>query len=60
MNACDYLGGSGTDAPRVALSGDPVATPWDPELAEAMLATGQAVYEETVTDQLLADLASGL
>ncbi len=58
MNACDYLGGSGTDAPRVALSGDPVATPWDPELAEAMLATGQAVYEETVTDQLLADLAS--
>jgi len=41
----------------LALSGDPVATPWDLELSETMRATGRAVYEETVADQLLADLA---
>ena len=32
-------------------------TPWDPELREAMRAEGHAVYEETVGDHLLADLA---
>jgi len=41
----------------VRLAGDPVSTPWDPGLAEAMRAEGHAVYEETVGDQLLADLA---
>jgi uncharacterized protein (TIGR02679 family) len=58
MNASDYLAGVKTDAPYVPLSGDPVATPWDPELRGAMLATGRAVYEETVADQLLRDLTS--
>jgi uncharacterized protein (TIGR02679 family) len=41
----------------VRLAGDPVSTPWDPGLAEAMSVDGHAVYEETVGDQLLADLA---
>ncbi len=56
MNASDYLAGVKTDGPCVALNGDPVATPWDPELRETMRGTGRAVYEETVTDQLLRDL----
>jgi uncharacterized protein (TIGR02679 family) len=40
----------------VRLGEDPVDTPWDPGLAEAMRATGYAVYEETEGDQLLGDL----
>jgi uncharacterized protein (TIGR02679 family) len=56
MNAGDYLAGAGADGSYLALSGDPVATPWDPELRETMRVTGRAVYEETVADQLLADL----
>ena len=43
--------------PGVGLGGDPVDAPWDPGLREAMCAEGHAVYEETVGDQLLADLA---
>ena len=57
MNATDYLAGVKTDAPYVPLTGDPVPTPWDPELRETMRETGRAVYEETVTDQLLTGLA---
>jgi uncharacterized protein (TIGR02679 family) len=56
MNASDYLAGAKTDDPCAALNGDPVATPWDPELRETMRQTGRAVYEETVADQLLTDL----
>jgi uncharacterized protein (TIGR02679 family) len=56
MNASDYLAGAERDAPCVPLTGDSVPTPWDPELRETMRETGRAVYEETVTDQLLADL----
>ena len=56
MNATDYLAGAKTDAPYVPLTGDPVPTPWDPELRETMRKTGRAVYEETVADQLLRDL----
>lgn len=54
MGAADYrqAGVSG-----VPLTGDPIATPWDPELQEAMRSDGYAVYEEMVGDQLLADLA---
>jgi len=57
MNASDYVSGAGATGSYVALSGDPAGTPWDPELGETMRRTGRAVYEETVTDQLLADLA---
>jgi hypothetical protein len=57
MSASDYLAGAKTDAPYVPLTGDPVPTPWDPELRETMRGAGRAVYEETVTDQLLTDLA---
>ncbi len=53
MGACDYLS---TVRSGVRLGGDPVDTPWDPGLREAMRAEGRAVYEETVGDQLLADL----
>jgi hypothetical protein len=56
MNASDYLSGAEVNGACMALSGDPVATPWDPQLSETMRATGRAVYEETVADQLLTDL----
>ena len=54
MGASDYRLAA---RPGVRLAGDPVNTPWDPGLAEAMSVEGHAVYEETVGDQLLADLA---
>ena len=56
MTAGDYLSGVKAGDTAVALAGDPVPTPWEPELREAMRATGRAIYEETVADQLLADL----
>ena len=56
MNVTDYLAGANKAGPYVPLTGNPVPTPWDPELRETMRETGRAVYEETVTDQLLADL----
>jgi hypothetical protein len=52
MGAGDYLSAV---CSGVRPGGDPVDTPWDPGLREAMRAEGQAVYEETVGDQLLAD-----
>ncbi len=57
MSVSDYLSGAQTDDPHITLSGVPVPTPWDPRLGEAMRKTQRAVYEETVSDQLLADLA---
>jgi uncharacterized protein (TIGR02679 family) len=59
MSAADYLTGAAGQRLQ-ALSGPPVATPWDPGLAAAMRATGRAVYEETVADQLLISLRSQL
>jgi uncharacterized protein (TIGR02679 family) len=55
MTAADYLAAvrAGVGVP---LAGAPRPTPWDPALAEAMTATGTAVYEESVTDPLIADL----
>jgi hypothetical protein len=38
--------------------GDPVGTPWDPELANAMERRHVAVFEEQVIEHLLTDLAS--
>jgi hypothetical protein len=40
------------------LSGEPVASPWDQELAEDMRPTGHAAEEEGVLDELLDDLAT--
>lgn len=59
MSAGDYrLGAQAADS-YVALFGEPVPTPWDPELSVAMAAAGRAVYEEAVADSLLADLRRG-
>ena len=58
MSARDYQAGAAANDRYQELAGDPVATPWDPELAEVMRATGRAVYEETVADQLLTSLSS--
>ena len=57
MTAGDYLSGVKARDMAVALAGNPVPTPWEPELRKTMHATGRAVYEETVADQLLADLS---
>jgi hypothetical protein len=55
MGASDYLSAA---SEGVRLTGEPVKAPWDPGLLEAMRATGHAVYEEMLGDQLLADLAT--
>ena len=55
MGASDYRSAA---SEGVRLTGEPVNAPWDPELLEAMRVTGHAVYEETLGDQLLADLAT--
>jgi len=59
MTAADYLSGVKAGDTAIALKGDPVPTPWEPELRETMCATGRAIYEETVADQLMADLSAG-
>ena len=55
MSASDYRSAA---SEGVRLTGEPAKAPWDPGLIEAMRATGHAVYEETLGDQLLADLAT--
>jgi hypothetical protein len=55
MNAEDYLSGVRADSDHVRLSGKRQETSWEPELAEAMERENRAVYEEAVTDTLLAD-----
>jgi uncharacterized protein (TIGR02679 family) len=57
MTAQDYLTGLVAEGNPVKLNGDPIATPWDPALAEAMGDHQYAVYEETLADVLIADLA---
>ena len=54
MSASDYRSAASAGT---GLRGEPVDAPWDPGLGEAMSVEGHAVYEETVGDQLLADLA---
>ena len=58
MSSADYLAGAQVNSASLPLADDPRTTPWDPELAETMRATGRTVYEEVVADQLLADLVS--
>ena len=57
MSAPDYQAAIREDADHVKLSGPPQPTGWDPALADAMIAAGRAVYEESVADDLIADLA---
>ncbi len=57
MGASDYLAGLRADAEHVKLTGTPQPTPWDPELAQAMAASGRVLFEETVADGLLRDLS---
>ena len=57
LSAADYQEATREDADHVKLSGPPQPTAWDPALANAMIAAGRAVYEESVTDHLIADLA---
>jgi uncharacterized protein (TIGR02679 family) len=45
------------DRAAVRLTGSPVASPWDAALCEAMVSTGEAVYEEELLDDLVDDLA---
>lgn len=57
MTADDYVSGVKASDLTVSLKGDPMPTPWEPALHETMRRTGRAIYEETVADQLLADLS---
>jgi uncharacterized protein (TIGR02679 family) len=60
LSAVDYQEAVREDADHVKLAGPPQPTPWDPALAHAMAATARAVYEESVADPLIADLARPL
>ena len=60
LAAVDYREAVREDADHVKLSGPPQPTPWDPALADAMAASARAVYEESVADPLIADLARPL
>jgi uncharacterized protein (TIGR02679 family) len=53
----DYETAIKNNADYVSLAGTPQPTPWAPTLAAAMTAHGRAVYEESVADDLIADLA---
>ncbi|HEY1820665.1 MAG TPA: TIGR02679 family protein [Trebonia sp.] len=57
FGAADYeraVGGA-----SLTLAGIPQPTPWDPQLSGMMTAHGLAIYEESVADRLIADLAGG-
>jgi uncharacterized protein (TIGR02679 family) len=56
MSSADYLGAVTGDGPPV---GHVTAVPWDPELADHLLAAGTTVPEERVAATLLDDLAVG-
>jgi uncharacterized protein (TIGR02679 family) len=58
LSAADYENAVTDDPDYVSLAGIPQPTPWDPSLATAMTAHGRAVYEESVADRLIADLAA--
>jgi uncharacterized protein (TIGR02679 family) len=58
LAAADYEAAVKKSAVSVALAGARQPTPWDAALGETMAAHGQAVYEESVTGQLIADLSS--
>jgi uncharacterized protein (TIGR02679 family) len=53
----DYETAIKNNADYVSLAGTPQPTWWAPTLSAAMTAHGRAVYEESVADDLIADLA---
>jgi uncharacterized protein (TIGR02679 family) len=53
----DYETAIKNNADYVGLAGRPQSTPWARTLAAAMTVHGRAVYEESVADDLIADLA---
>jgi hypothetical protein len=53
MTANAYRAAIGMQRDRPQLGGVLPATPWDPDLADAMGRHGQAVYEEELTEHLL-------
>jgi uncharacterized protein (TIGR02679 family) len=53
----DYETAIKNNADHISLAGTAQPTPWDPTLAAAMTAHGRAAYEESVADDLIADLA---
>ena len=55
FGASDYESALGKSA--VKLAGTPQPTPWDPPLKDLMTLHGRAVYEESVADWLIGDLA---
>jgi len=57
LSAADYEAAIKQGAGSVTLAGTRQPTPWDAALGETMAAHGQAVYEESVADQLVADLS---
>ncbi|MGI5366766.1 DUF2399 domain-containing protein [Streptomyces iakyrus] len=56
--AADYRAAVTTVAEAPNLTGPPAATPWDPALDAALAECGVRVDEETVLDDLLADLGT--
>jgi len=57
LAAADYEAAVKKEAASVTLAGTRQPTPWDAALGESMAAHGQAVYEESVAGQLIADLS---
>jgi uncharacterized protein (TIGR02679 family) len=57
LTAGDYEAALGNGDNYVSLVGTPQPTPWDPSLAALMEVHGHAIYEESVADRLVADLA---
>ena len=57
FSAAEYESAIKKNADYVSLAGTPQPTPWDPSLAATMAEHGRAVYEESVADRLIADLA---
>jgi uncharacterized protein (TIGR02679 family) len=57
LTVTDYETAIKNNADYASLAGTPQPTPWDPPLAAAMTAHDRAVYEESVADPLIADLA---
>jgi uncharacterized protein (TIGR02679 family) len=57
LAAADYESAIRRGAGSVILAGTRQPTPWDAALGETMAVHGHAVYEESVADQLIADLS---